>query len=383
QSATNTKPCWNGGQQTGKLAIWEVTSTGDHVGTAPIAEFTLAASANGIATFRTPEKWEIFSPGKHLIRAEYEGTACSDEYLPNPRCGPQNRQTVDVAGYYGSKSSLWTQDVHLSGLIGLNSVTLGSTSAFADSFNSSLGGYAATASNRARVLSNGTITLKGGKVYGNVLSANGSVVLETGSAVSGDVTGLSIVGPGLVGGARTTHGSALMTPAIPAACGPYTNPSSSITGNYKYDPATGNLSVAGNAVVRLAGNYCFGSLTITGGAILQVETGPVTIRLTGVLNAGGGSVANGSGRPSNLRIESSYTGPGGVTLRGNNSAYLTIYAPGTDVNLQGGTIFGAVVGKTLTVQGGTDVHYDNANTRAGWTIWSIWSSFVGLLPVAP
>jgi hypothetical protein len=70
-------------------------------------------------------------------------------------------------------------------------------------------------------------------------------------------------------------------------------------------------------------------------------------------------------------------------LKGNNSSFLTLYAPGTDVSLQGGTLFGAVVGKTLTVQGGTAVHYDNPATRAGWTIWSIWGLFYGLPPVTP
>jgi hypothetical protein len=294
---------------------------------------------------------------------------------------------VNVNGYYGSNSAPLNHDVYLSGLVGLNSVNFTAGSSTADGLDSSVpGGYPATANTRARVLSNGTITLNGSRVDGNILSANGSVVLNLGSIVNGHVTAVSISGPGTVSGVKTNHDSAPIVAPLPnfnALCpGGFTNPSSAITGNYKYDPATGSLTVAGNAVVRLAGDYCFGSITITGGAVMQVETGPVTIRVNGVINAGGGSFANSTARPTNLRIESSYTGVGGVILKGNNSSYLTLYAPGTDVSLQGGTLFGAVVGKTLTVQGGTAVHYDNAATRQGWTTWSIWGSlFSPIMPV--
>jgi len=283
-------------------------------------------------------------------------------------------------------------DVYLSGLVGLDSVTFTAGSSSADGFDSTVpGGYPATANSRARVLSNGTITLNGSRVDGNILSANGNVVLNLGSVVNGHVTGAAISGPGTVNGVRTTHTSAEIVAPLPTACAPYTSAAiigSAITGNYKYDAATGALSVAGNAVVKLSdaqlGGYCFGSITITGGAVMEVITGPVTIHVNGVINAGGGSFANATAKAANLRIESSYTGAGGVLLKGNNSSYLTLYAPRTDVSLQGGTLFGAVVGRTLTVQGGTAAHYDNAATKLGWPIWSIWGSFyTPALPVPP
>ena len=343
------------------------------MGTAPLGEVTLAASHLGVATF-TPTNWEMLSPGRRLIRAEYEGTTAD---------GPINKQTVNVAGYYGSKSGppYLTQDVYLSGLVGLNSVTIGSTSSFADSFDSSdPGGYAATQAKRARVLSNGTITLKGSKVYGNVLSANGNVVLENGSMVDGNVTGLGISGPGIVTGARTIHSSAPMTPLVPIEpCAPFSNPGSSITGNYSYNPKNGTLSANGQTVLIFApGTYCFRSITLNGGATIQVNAGPVIIKLTGAVAAAGGSFANLTAIPANLRIESSYTGNGGVVLGGNNNAYLTLYAPNTDVSLQGSMSFGAVVGRTLTVSGSTALHYDNAPSSAGWAIWSAWGFYFGL-----
>ena len=110
-----------------------------------------------------------------------------------------------------------------------------------------------------------------------------------------------------------------------------------------------------------------------------LTTGQALVRVNGVIDAGGGSFANLTSIPTNLRIESSYTGNQGVALGGGNNAFFTLYAPGTDVQLKGGgTIFGAVVGKTLSTSGVTALHYDNAPTRAGWTIWSIWGSFFGL-----
>ena len=272
-----TSPCWNGGHATGKLAIWEVTAAGDHVGSAPIAEFDLLATDLGVKTFTTPANYEILSPGRHYFRAEYEGTPV-DLTAPGtpPAPGPQNKQTVDVDGYYGSSSADLTHDVYLSGLIGLNSVMMDSDSSTADSFDSSPGGDEVTKT-RARVLSNGNITLKG-KIFGNVLSATGNVALLSGSIVNGNVTGNSISGPGTVTGTRTTHASALMGTtlvpvAVPGVCTPPSSPSS-ITGNGKftYNPTTGNLTVNAKTVITLApGEYCFGSITMGGGASIRAD----------------------------------------------------------------------------------------------------------------
>jgi hypothetical protein len=57
---------------------------------------------------------------------------------------------------------------------------------------------------------------------------------------------------------------------------------------------------------------------------------------------------------------SAYTGAKGVTLNGGSAAYAIIHAPATDVILSGGAqLFGAVVGRTLTVTGsGSAIHGD-------------------------
>jgi len=178
-----------------------------------------------------------------------------------------------------------------------------------------------------------------------------------------------------------------MTAPIPGSCTPpSTLVPADFSGKFTYT-AAGDLSLGSKTILTLAASgspYCFRNITMGGGSSIRVMSGPVLIRVNGIIDAGGGSFANLTTIPTNLRIESNYAGSLGVTLGGGNNAFFTLYAPGTDVQLKGGgTIFGAVVGKTLSTSGVVALHYDNAPTRAGWTIWSIWGSFFGLPSVTP
>ncbi len=116
-TATTTKPCWNGGYPTGTFAIWEVTELGAHVGATPLVEFTLVASDLGVKTFTTPANWEILSPGRHYFRAEYEGTSATIA-----GSGPTEQANRERHRVLRQQSARLTHDVYLSGLIGLNSV---------------------------------------------------------------------------------------------------------------------------------------------------------------------------------------------------------------------------------------------------------------------
>jgi len=72
-------------------------------------------------------------------------------------------------------------------------------------------------------------------------------------------------------------------------------------------------------------------------------------------------VQNSTYIPANLQVVSSYTGNNGVSVSGGSSTYLTIYAPGTSVSVSGDApLFGALVGKTLTVTGNSFLHDDAA-----------------------
>ena len=107
------------------------------------------------------------------------------------------------------------------------------------------------------------------------------------------------------------------------ACSPYSD-GSGIGGAFTYDAVKGDLTVKGGKTATLAaGTYCFHNVTVGGGATLRAA-GAVGLALTGKLDAGGGSsLVTASSAPSDLKIRSSYTGGGGVSLGGGCTAYAT------------------------------------------------------------
>ena len=241
-----------------------------------------------------------------------------------------------------------TLTVYESGLIGLDRVSIGGNKASVDSFDSGVG-FPVSQGNNAIIFSNGTITVSGSKIGGSLLSAAGNVTLQPGTNVSGNVSaGGTIANQGTVGGTLTPNNpaGALSAPAV-APCTP-----------------SGDLTISGNNTMTLAdGSYCYRNVTIGGQAKLQAS-GAVSITITGVLSASGGSIVNTTRVPANLQISSSYSGPSGVTVAGGPSSFFTIYAPATDVAISGNaSFFGAALGKTLTISGNPDVHYDTASPR--------------------
>ncbi len=264
-----------------------------------------------------------------------------------------------------------TLTVYLSGIIGLQKVTVGASTAVIDSYDSSIG-YPNSQSNDAFLLSNGTITLQGAKIHGDMISTQGNVILQANSLDTGDVTyatTISLAGSAVVQGSIIHQTNPPIVAPIPDACGSYTKaPTTWITGAYTYDPIKGNLTVSGGGSATLAGGtYCFNNVTVSGGSTLAFS-GPVMINVTGKFVDSGGSLQNPSLIPFNLQVSSSYTGSNGVTVSGTSATYMTIYAPGTDVTISGGgPLYGALVGKTLTVSGNSFVHQDLALPD----VWSV------------
>jgi uncharacterized repeat protein (TIGR01451 family) len=262
---------------------------------------------------------------------------------------------------YDIKLNPGTLTVTLCGgeIIGLSSITIGASSALVDSYNSSMG-YA-THDDGATLLSNGTITLQGADVHGDMF-AQGKVTLQADSLVTGSVdygTTISLASSAVVGTTMPQSIPTFVAP-IPAACGSYTQgPTGWITGAYTYDPVKGNLTVSGGGTATMAaGTYCFNNVTVTGGSTL-VFSGAVILNVTGKFTDSGGSLQNPSQIPANLQVFCSYTGSNGVTVSGTSSTYMSIYAPGTGVTVSGGgAYFGSLVGKTLVVSGNSQVHQD-------------------------
>jgi hypothetical protein len=110
---------------------------------------------------------------------------------------------------------------------------------------------------------------------------------------------------------------------------------------------------------------------LSGGSVLRVS-GPVTIALTGILSGSGGSFLNTTNVPANLQIASSYAGLGGVAISGGSGAYMSVYAPRTNVTISGSSpVYGALLGRTLDASGGATLHYDTELT-------TVWATFFGL-----
>ena len=266
-----------------------------------------------------------------------------------------------------------TLTVSVSGIIGLDQVTLNG-GALVDSFDSMNGGYPATSGSAVNVLSNGQITVSASRLNGDAESAAGSIVANGNGGVTGTATAATTImlsGNATVGTATPNQPSAAIVAPAVAACAPFsTNAAAWLTGKYSYNEKTGDLTVSGGNVATLAdGSYCFHSVTLSGGSSLIVN-GAVKINVTGTVDASGGSLVNTTLRPANLQVASSYSGKDGVKVSGHSSAYLTVYAPGTDVTFSGGSpFFGALVGKTLTVSGGSALHYDVAVPDAWASIY--------------
>jgi hypothetical protein len=216
-----------------------------------------------------------------------------------------------------------------------------------------------------------------GKLWGSARSTQAGITMSGASQITGNATAKTTVsksGSATVGGITTNNAPAptIVLPPV-SACSPF-SPNSGISGTYSYNAATGDLTLSGANIATLAnGSYCFRNLTLTNSAQLRVN-GPVVIRLTGKLDAGGATrVNNTTNIPSNLRVLSSYSGTNGVNVTNSSNVVLVLYAPNTNASLSGTTqLFGTVAAKTITIGNGGAIHYDT-------TLKSIWPELWALI----
>jgi hypothetical protein len=282
------------------------------------------------------------------------------------------------------------------GLVGLNSVNIGASKALVDGFDSSTGSFLPNGT-QVNVLSNGTITAAGtirgsmrstcgGMLTGGVLQCTqtGNVVLQSGTTVTGDVyaggtiTPSSLVRPTwkqnyptkkLVADPVAAH--AVMTTSAFGAnvVAPSNGWTYTAAGDLTVNGSGNVLRLRGGSTAATAVKYYFRNLTLSGNASITI-TGWVVIQASGLINASGGSFSNGFNIPAELQILSSNSGANGVSLSGGSQAYLTVYAPQTDVVIAGGSpLFGAILGKTITSTGNAQLHID-LNIPGGSTGWA-------------
>jgi hypothetical protein len=161
------------------------------------------------------------------------------------------------------------------------------------------------------------------------------------------------------------------------------NTSMTLTGGTQSSPAlykVSSVTVPGGKVLTLAPLaagvesyieiWVTGSFTTSGsGYILQQPGVHVTYHIQGDITVSGSSFNNQSNIAANNIIEV-VNPPSGttqkVTVSGGGTFIGAINAPGADFTLSGSASFsGALIGKTMNMSGGANLHYDEALGRAG------------------
>ena len=189
-----------------------------------------------------------------------------------------------------------------------------------DSYQSSLGAYGGSNVGSAAIVQAGT-----------TISNNGGVV--RGTLRPNTPAGLAVV---------------------PVASGARNLPLGSTT------PGSINISTTAQSITLAPGDYVAANLNVNApGAIRISPAGEVRIWVTGSLNLGGNLNVNGI--PRNLTIL--VTSAGSINFNGGGSFFGVLYAP-TSTVIVNSPVFGNVIGKSVTLNTGAAVHFDQSSTCA-------------------
>ncbi len=238
---------------------------------------------------------------------------------------------------------------------------------FSDSYDSADGTYAAQAVN---------VDPWSGETYANTngdIGSNSDVTVTGGVTIFGDLT------PGMNGSVTVSGGGAL----IYGSTAPRTEPAE--FESYEYDPPATPADPSPSSGTTLTdGTYHFDELKIAGGGVITLD-GDIVIYVdnnisvngtvnilpgsnvtihhgTGSISFAGNGIVNGSQDPSVLDIFSASTTT--VKIAGSSDFYGTIYAPEAQITPSGNSAtYGAMIGKTLKINGTPRFHYDEALGR--------------------
>ena len=189
-------------------------------------------------------------------------------------------------------------------------------------------------------------------------TADGAISIAPGSVVDGDAKagpsapGTAIDNKGDITGTAGTESSTVSMPSVTVPA--------SVT-------SLGDISIGGNKTYNLTeGTYRVSSLKITGNAKLTTS-GKVVIYVTGNVDIGGNGVATAGNIPANLLIYGTSTCTD-VKVHGNGNFYGAIYAPAATIRVDGSPTsqsFGALTGKSVTLNGNSKFHYDTSLKKVG------------------
>lgn len=119
-----------------------------------------------------------------------------------------------------------------------------------------------------------------------------------------------------------------------------------------------------------------GEITVSGNGEIEVAPGVhATIYFDKSVDITGNGLVNSNNQPANLLLYGVQPDPNvtrTVKLAGNAELTAAVYAPGHVVEVRGGgstsksgNVFGSIVGKTVTMNGVTNLHYDEALSASG------------------
>ncbi len=228
------------------------------------------------------------------------------------------------------------------------------------------------------IATNGDLIAAGNAhVYGNVSTNSGTA---TGvSNVSGAIRTDFYQEPIPIG--EPTWPSINPNPAL--VSGNTTLTASSVKGSSTSRYRLSSVTTSGSQTLTLAGNpdgspsyieiYVTGDISVTGTSQIILGQGVnASIYFRGNVDIQGKGMLNPANQPSNLLIYGVQPLNGAtpsVTLGGNGQITAAVYAPDYRVTVNGGGntghVFGSVVGKTVSMNGVTNLHYDEALGSAG------------------
>src|SRR3989440_7773647 len=144
-----------------------------------------------------------------------------------------------------------------------------------------------------------------------------------------------------------------------------------------------SISLSGNKTLTVAGNpngsqtyieiYVTGNISVSGTGQIVVQPGvTATIYFAGNVDISGNGVLNSNNQPGDLMFYGIQPPAGTsehVNIGGNSQITASIYAPGHDVTVNGGGtnghVYGSIVGKTVTMTGVSNLHYDESMSSKG------------------
>lgn len=238
-------------------------------------------------------------------------------------------------------------------------------SVFVDSYSADAGPYLLQATNlnletgklyarpNANIISNGTVTLRGGTTaFGNLRPGPGQVPVIKGSPiyVSGEMTPLT---------SRKTLPPVAYEPTIETA-GDMTLSEGRATltaGDYRFH----KIEAKNSSEIRIQGDvtlYLDGDLKLSGQAKIVLDPdASLTIYQAGKNMAlDGGGVANTSGRADHLVV---YSRADNVSIGGVSELYGAVYAPNASISVAGvPEIYGSLIGRQVNLSGTVRFHYD-------------------------